>query len=113
MKVLSLIPSPTFIGAFDYPTAASLPETSGCYVLANASSDIIYLGQAVNLRSRVMKHLDARRHREMTPLGRASLLSVLCIEAPHSLSAHERGWLNQCELCDGALPPLNKIRAPL
>lgn len=113
MKVLSLIPSPTFIGAFDYPTVASLPETPGCYVLTNASSDIIYLGQAVNLRSRVTKHLDAARHRELTQLGRASLLSVLCVEAPLSLSAHERGWLNQCELCDGALPPLNKIRAPL
>ena len=50
MKVVSLIPSPTFISAFDYPTAASLPETPGCYVLTNASSDIIYLGQAVNLQ---------------------------------------------------------------
>ena len=113
MKVISLIPSPTFIGAFDYLTAASLPITPGCYVLTNANSDIIYLGQAVNLRSRVTQHLDATRHREMTPLGRASLLSVFCIEGPLSLSAHERGWLNQCELCDGALPPLNKIHAPL
>ena len=114
MKVGALIPSPTFIGGFDYPTAASLPETPGCYVLTNASSDIIYLGQAVNLRSRVAQHLDTARHREMTPLGRASLLSVLClVDAPLSLNAHERGWLNQCELCDGILPPLNKIHAPL
>lgn len=113
MKVLSLVPSPTFIGAFDYPTARSLPETPGCYVLTNASSDIIYLGQAVNLRSRVMQHLDAARHREMTSLGRASLLSVFCVDTPLTLNAHERGWLNQCELCDGNLPPLNKKHGPL
>ena len=113
MKVSLLIPSPTFVGAFDYRTVASLPESPGCYVLANASSDVIYLGQAVNLRSRLTQHLDAARHREMTPLGRASLLSVLYIEAPLSLSVHERGWLNQCEICDGVLPPLNKIHAPL
>ena len=113
MKVEALTPSPTFIGALDFPTAASLPETPGCYVFTNANSDIIYLGQAVNLRNRVTRHLDAARHREMTPLGRASLLSVFCIEAPLSLNAHERGWLNQCELCDGTLPPLNKIHAPL
>lgn len=113
MKVFSLVPSPTFIGAFDYRSVASLPETPGCYVLSNASSDIIYLGQALNLRSRLTQHLNAARHREMTPLGRASLLSVFCMEEPLSLSAHERGWLNQCELCDGVLPPLNKIHAPL
>lgn len=113
MKALSLIPSPTFIGAFDYPTARSLPKTPGCYVLTNASSDIIYIGQAVNLRSRVLQHLDAARHRELTPLGRASLLSALCLEVPLRLNAHERGWLNQCELADGNLPPLNKKHGPL
>ena len=81
--------------------------------MTNASQDIIYLGQAVSLRSRVAQHLDAGKHRELTLLGRASLVSVIEIGDPLRLSAHERGWLNQCELCDGCLPPLNKIHAPI
>lgn len=113
MKTLALVPAPTFNGAFDYPTAATLPDAPGCYALSNASFDIIYLGQAKSLKRRVIQHLDAGRHRESTPLGRASLVSVLRIDDPFTLSAHERGWLNQCVLCDGALPPLNKIHAPL
>ena len=113
MKVSALVPAPQFIGAFDYPTAATLPDRPGCYALTNAGSDIIYLGQAVSLRTRVLQHLESGRHRELTPFGRASLLSILEIQDPMRLSAHERGWLNQCELCDSALPPLNKIHAPL
>ena len=113
MKVSELVPQPTFAGAFDYPTAATLPETPGCYVLSNASADIIYLGQAVSLRSRVRQHLDAGRHRELTVYGRASLLSIFWVDESFALSAHERGWLNQCVLCDGVLPPLNKIDAPV
>lgn len=108
-----LVPAPTFIGAFDYHTAGRLPDRPGCYVLTNAGSDIIYLGQAVSIRNRVLQHLDAGRHRDITPYGRASLLSVLEIEDLIRLSAHERGWLNQCLLCDGALPPLNKVEAPI
>lgn len=113
MKVAALVPVPTFVGAFDYPTATVLPAVPGCYALTNASLDIIYLGQALSLRSRIMQHLDAGRHRELTPLGRPSLISVLQLDSAVALSAHERGWLNQCELCDGALPPLNKVHAPL
>lgn len=113
MKVAALVPAPTLVGAFDYHTAATLLDVPGCYVLTNAGFDIIYLGQAVSLRNRVLQHLDAGRHREMTAFGRASLLSILEIPDAVTLSAHERGWLNQCELCDGTLPPLNKIHAPL
>lgn len=113
MKVSALVPPPIFVGAFDYSTAATLPNVPGCYVLTNAGYDIAYLGQAMSLKSRVIQHLEAGRHRELTALGRASLLNILEIQDPMRLSAYERGWLNQCELCDGVLPPLNKIHAPL
>ena len=113
MKVSALFPTPIFVGAFDYTNVARLPNTPGCYVLTNASSDIVYLGQAVALRKRILQHLEAGRHRDLTPYGRASLLCILGIEDPVSLSAHERGWLNQCLLADGVLPPLNKVEAPL
>jgi len=113
LKIGELIPVPTLAGPFDYPTAVSLPERPGCYVLTNASFDIIYVGQAVSLRSRIIQHLDAGRHKQLTGYGRASLLSILEIADFVRLSAHERGWLNQCELRDGTLPPLNKVHAPL
>jgi hypothetical protein len=113
LKASALIPSPTFVGAFDYPTAAWLPNGPGCYVLTNAGLDIVYLGQAISLKSRVLQHLEGGKHRELTPYGRASLLSILEIEDPLRLSPHERGWLNQCLLADGALPPLNKVEAPI
>ena len=92
---------------------ARLPDAPGCYVLTNAGADIIYLGQAVSLKNRVHQHLESGRHRQMTYFGRASLLCVLAIEDPVKLSPHERGWLNQCLLADGKLPPLNKMEAPI
>lgn len=98
------------MGAFDFATAKHLAEESGCYVLTNAADEVIYIGQAVSLRSRVLQHLTNGRQRELTVLGRASLLSVLYIKKPMTLNAHERGWLNQVALADGVFPPLN--RAP-
>jgi hypothetical protein len=45
----------------------------------------------------------------MTPLGVASFVSILTLDDPIKLDAYERGWINQCDLADGSLPPLNKI----
>jgi excinuclease UvrABC nuclease subunit len=86
---------------------------SGCYALTNASGDILYIGQAVCIRSRLLQHLDAGRNREATIRGRASFVSTLVLEDAVQLNAYERGWINQCELADGCLPPLNKVHGPL
>lgn len=82
-------------------------------MLTNAGGDILYIGQAVSLKSRLLQHLDGGRHREITALGTASFVSILVLEDSNRLNAYERGWINQCELVDGSLPPLNKVHGHL
>jgi len=113
LKITALNPPPGASVPFEYRTVCAVGVDPGCYVLANASGDILYIGQAVCLRNRLLQHLDAGRHREMTPRGRASLVSILTLDDSIRLNAFERGWINQCELADGCLPPLNKVRGPL
>lgn len=112
MKVELLVPPPGSANAFDYSTLRSIPNSPGCYALINAGRDIIYIGQATSLRHRLQQHLDTGRHHRITVFGRATMVCVLPIERVSQLNAHERGWLNQCELTDGSLPPLNKVHAP-
>jgi hypothetical protein len=81
--------------------------------LTNAGGDILYIGQALHLSTRLVQHLDAGRQREITIWGTASLVSVLALDDAAQLNAHERGWINQCELTDGHLPPLNKVSGHL
>jgi excinuclease UvrABC nuclease subunit len=109
LKITALTPSPEPPELFEYRTVSAVAVGPGCYVLTNASGDILYIGQAVSIRSRLLQHLDAGRHREMTTSGRLSFVSILKLENPIQLNAYERGWINQCELADGCLPPLNKI----
>ena len=113
MRITLLNPAPSNPVPFDYAAVQLLPDLPGCYVLANAAGDVIYIGQAVSLPNRLLQHLDSGRHRELTKYGRASFVCVLTIERVVTLSAHERGWLNQCELADGELPPLNKVHGPI
>jgi hypothetical protein len=113
LKVDELRPRPASPLEFSYATIKYCTEESGCYALTNASHDILYVGQAISLRQRLLQHLDAHRHNVLTPFGRPSLVWVLSVPASSALSAHERGWLNQCELADGGLPPLNKVHAPV
>ncbi|WP_158750956.1 GIY-YIG nuclease family protein [Acidobacterium sp. S8] len=109
MKVTSLIPSPGPLTPFEYLPVRSVGNGPGCYVLTNAGGDILYIGQATCISSRLLQHLDAGRNREMTSLGKASLVSILTLKEVIQLNAYERGWINQYELTDGCLPPLNKV----
>ena len=113
MKITALTPTPGTPAPFEYRTVRAIGVYPGCYVLTNASGVILYIGQAACIRSRLVQHLDAGRHREMTARGTASFVSILTLEDPIQLNAYERGWINQCELADGFLPPLNKVRGPL
>jgi hypothetical protein len=113
LKIARLSPAPGALIAFDYIAVRAIAPDPGCYVLTNAGGDIVYIGQALSLKSRLLQHLDAGRQRELTPYGRASLVAVVTIPSPPHLSAHERGWIDQCELADGCLPPLNKVHGPL
>jgi excinuclease UvrABC nuclease subunit len=90
-----------------------MPVAPGCYVLTNAVGEVIYLGQATSLRDRLLTHFGSGRHREPSSYGCISLVSILRLDNPAQLNAHERGWLQQCVLLDGVLPPLNKVAAPI
>jgi excinuclease UvrABC nuclease subunit len=81
--------------------------------MTNAGGEIVYIGQAKSLRQRVLQHFERGRHREETTYGRASLLRFLNINDAEQLNALERGWLNQCVLADGNLPPLNLVEGPI
>lgn len=113
MKITALTPSPGHPVPFEYRVVRAIAVDPGCYVLTNASGEILYIGQAVRIRSRLLQHLDAGRHREMTARGKASFVSILTLDDSIRLNAYERGWIDQCELADGCLPPLNKVHGPL
>lgn len=112
MKVSGLFPVPTAVVSFDLGALLHVSDACGCYALTNASGDIIYVGQAKSLRSRLRQHLENGRHNALTVFGRVSLAHTLYLDQPSQLNSHERGWLNLCELADGALPPLNRVHAP-
>ena len=113
MKITDLTPSPETPAPFEYRIVRAIRIAPGCYVLSNAGGDILYIGQALCIRSRLLQHLDSGRQREMTDFGTASFVSVLTLENSFQLNAYERGWINQCELADGRLPPLNRVHGPL
>lgn len=113
MKLATLTPPPAAAVPFNYWTARSIECGPGCYVLTNAGGDILYIGQAINVGARLAQHLDSGRHREVTHWGTASLVAVLAVDGFAKLDALERGWINQCELSDGFIPPLNKVHGHL
>jgi hypothetical protein len=113
VKVAALVPPPSKSAPFEYREICALPDAPGCYALTNAATDILYIGQASFLRRRLLQHFDAGRHRALTSGGRVSLMWTVAVDRLGTLSAHERGWLNQCELADGVLPCLNKVHAPI
>lgn len=113
MNYRLLQPPPTRLLEFGFSQLGSYPEVPGCYALANAEGEILYVGQAASLRGRLGQHLENGRHRALTTHGRASQVALVELENRQTLNAHERGWLNQCELADGSMPVLNKISAPI
>src|SRR5579862_3449642 len=113
MRLSSLRPAFERSAQFEYRFLRALPATAGCYALSTASDEILYIGQARSLQSRLLQHWENGRHKESTIHGRISRVSVIEVADPAALNAYERGWINQCELEDGALPALNKISAPV
>lgn len=112
MKVTALVPTPNLRMSFDRYALARIAEGSGCYCLANASHDILYIGQSLSIRRRLVEHFDGPKYGELTPLGRISLVWWL-LEKPEGLNALERGWTESVRLADGQLPVFNRTSAPL
>jgi excinuclease UvrABC nuclease subunit len=113
VKISALMPQAGSSFPFEFRHLRGMPDAPGCYALAIARNDILYIGQATSLQRRLIQHWDAGRHKLATSYGRISKVSVIEIPDAGTLNAFERGWINQCELFDGAMPPLNKVGAPV
>jgi hypothetical protein len=87
-------------------------DCPGCYCLTNAGGDILYVGQAIAVRQRLLQHFDSEKRSILTIHGRVSRVCWRA-EVPIKLDALERGWLEAARLRDGELPPLNRISAPV
>ena len=113
MKVSLLNPPVEFHEDFSRRGADFVPQTAGCYALTNASSKILYIGRAENLRGRMVNHLDDDKKRALTPFGVASVFHYALREVPQ-LSSLETGWINQFRQTEGGnLPHFNKINPPV
>lgn len=112
MKLAAIRPKTLHDMAFELYFLNRITDCSGCYCLTNAAGDILYVGQSVAVRQRLLQHFDSSKRNELTVYGRISRASWRP-EDPVRLSALERGWLEMICLNDGVLPPLNRANAPI
>lgn len=107
-----IVPAIEHSAQFDLYALSRIVDCSGCYCLTNASADILYVGQAVSVRQRLIQHFQSAKKDILTNRGRVS--RAWWREAPNgSLNALERGWLESIRLRDGGLPPLNSASPPI
>lgn len=111
MNISELIPPAQKHTSFELYNLNRIADGSGCYCLTNAAGDILYIGQAVSLRDRLIQHFDSSKRSALTPYGRISK-AWWRAEDSIRLSALERGWLEAATLRDGQFPPLNRMSAP-
>lgn len=111
MLALELNPAPKCRLKFSYAQIDWVPKASGGYSLVAFENQILYIGQAVNIRRRIEDHLGNEEKREKTPYGKIFWLSYfLCSEM--ELNEIENGWANQYKLKHGELPFFNKVSPP-
>jgi predicted GIY-YIG superfamily endonuclease len=109
--VADLVPPVEHRTAFDLYVLGRIADCSGCYCLTNAGGDVLYVGQAVSVRQRLLQHFDSEKRTAWTAKGRVSV-AWWRIEQVARLSALERGWLESVRLRDGQFPALNRVSAP-
>ena len=110
MKIEDLKPSPNRRENFLRNRQRFIPDKSGCYVLTTFQDEILYVGLTENLWRRFGEHLDDPQKTSKTENGRAFFFHWLeCDE----LNKVERTWQNECEIADGVLPILNRLKSPV
>ena len=113
MKVDKLRPPPNERTEFAWSHHVTVPGLPGCYVLANYSEEVLYVGLAsVSIRDRMGIHLDTEAKRKPGPFGVPFWFYYLLIPSG-PVAPTERGWMNQAILEDGSMPILNKVYSPL
>lgn len=111
MKVTQVTPSIEETIEFSFSAFKKAPTTFGCYIISNFNLEIMYIGKATSLRDRLIKHLDTPEKNKNTNLGKAYWFSFKKSDDEFEISRLEKGWLNDYELNEGALPIFNKIHA--
>ncbi len=112
MKIDKLTPAPQDKTQFDLSKNYKIPQESGCYVMTNYDEDILYIGQAKNIRQRFKRHLDDPKKTSITPKGIAFWFHWLEWDVIE-LNSLERGWLNTYSATIGELPIMNSQNPPV
>jgi predicted GIY-YIG superfamily endonuclease len=112
VKIGDITPPVEHHTAFELYALNRIVDCTGCYCLTNAGGDVLYVGQAVSVRQRLVQHFNSEKRTALTIYGRASR-AWWRTELPRKLDALERGWLETIRLYDGVLPPLNRVSAPI
>ncbi len=90
-----------------------VPQESGCYVLTNYDGNILYIGQAVDIRRRFEEHLKNPKKTSITPKGRAFWFHWLEWDAV-KLNSLERGWIYDYKMVNNdELPIMNSQNPPV
>ena len=113
MKVDKLNPKPNGKIDFNFMKLKGLTSEKGCYVLTSFESEIIYIGLANNLQRRLLEHFDSEKGKVVTKYGKVFYVYFVELIKEVDLGKTERGWINQFEIINGELPPLNKVRSPV
>jgi len=109
MNVEKLSPAPTGKETFKRSRDRFVPNRTGCYVLTSLSGEVLYVGLATNLRTRMNNHLDTPEKVLPTPQGRAAFFFWL---ETKDLNLIERTWMNIHIQEEGRLPILNSAYSP-
>ena len=111
MTIDELIPAFNERIVFSYDNYKKIPPVPGCYVITNFQSEILYIGQSVNLQKRFCQHLDNNEKTKIGGYGRPTYFYFLACNVER-LNKLESSLLQQYELKHGALPVWNKVNAP-
>jgi predicted GIY-YIG superfamily endonuclease len=112
MNVADLCPMPASRMPFQLRNYNSIQKVSGCYVLAAAPGEILYIGKTNNFHRRFQEHLGNPEKAGVTSFGK--VIWFYFLECPElQISQLERSWLNQFLAKHAVLPELNKIYASL
>jgi len=79
MKISELKPLPESKTNFKLSQYNFIPTFSGCYVLTTFNDDILYIGQAVNLRRRFEQHLKILKRHYRQKRGKHFLFSFYLV----------------------------------
>ena len=93
---------------FQLKDAWRIPNSAGCYMIANAYHEVLYIGQTTDLRRRMNEHLVDVRITSLTRIGRATWFHYQRLDDVVLRDAEDR-LLMQYTAVVGRRPPLNRV----